>query len=644
MSENPGSICDSTDPFASSRTIHLPPPSVNIGKAGRKAHDDSFLTRLSATELMKEIDSLASHHEDVVSKASCAIGLLTKVGALSAHYFTANHAGELRLCADRRKTQAVAGHTPAQLVESCKKTSIDKERRTFVDVEPQESYTICVALSPYSTYSDVLALSLKGSPSSTDPEQLRYVEHIIVSLRLWRSQVTTSAQETDLRKLSALIELVAKVNDAASLKIAALLVVNELQVFVGCRQVGLGLTGKLKFGTKLVALSGLTTFDELGDLAKSHQSSCDETLRRAEMGTWPPLNPQSSVGLLALKKLTESQNVEAAAAVPLKHGTRTVGVLVLTGTHFLRDDKFLGLMQPASQMLGTALHQASHSDDGVLGRTWKAFTANKWTTKALLTAAVLVLAIVFMTPWPYSMKVSCKAEPMTRRIVGAPHDGIVEAAVIRAGNFVQENQLLATMDSKEIRWEISTLTAEKQRYRKEYDKELAADNTAKAQIAMLEVERIQRKLQLLEHREQNHTILAPISGMVLTGELEKLSGAPVRMGQALFEVAQLDPLRIELEVPAVDYFYLRAGQPVSIRFEGFLGEEFQAVIASVRPRSEIRENQNVFVAELELANHDFRIRPGVQGYATITGDRFPIAWNLFHKAWEALRRSIPTLY
>ena len=130
--------------------------------------------------------------------------------------------------------------------------------------------------------------------------------------------------------------------------------------------------------------------------------------------------------------------------------------------------------------------------------------------------------------------------------------------------------------------------------------------------------------------------------MVLTGELDKLTGAPVRMGQALFEVAQLDPLRIELEVPAADYFYLKSGQVVSIQFEGFVAEKFHGVIKTVRPRSEIRENRNVFVAEFELANQDLRIRPGIQGFATITGDRFPIVWNLFHKAWEALRRTSPT--
>jgi multidrug resistance efflux pump len=457
-----------------------------------------------------------------------------------------------------------------------------------------------------------------------------------------RSGKNEPSQNADLLKLSALIELVDKVLEADSAKVAAHRVVNEIQRLVGCHQVGLAFVGKAKIVTELEAISGMTTFDKLSDLAKAYQAACDEASRKEGVFVWPPLNPQSNIGCLALRQLVERQNVDAAVAVSFRHRKQTTGVLILTGTNRLRDSQVLGLVHSASSILGAALQQSLRAEKNVLVRTWKSISANRWTTKVMVLALVLGVSLGFLVPWPYSMHVSCKAEPMTRRLVGAPHDGIIQSALIRAESFVEQSQLLATMDSREIRWEIATLTAEKSRFRKEYDKELAADNIAKAQVALLEVDRIQKKLQLLEHREQDHAILAPISGMVLTGDLEKLNGAPVRMGQALFEVAQLDPLRIELEVPADEYFYLKPGQSVSIQFEGFVAQRFQGTIKSVRPRSEIRDGRNVFVAETELPNHNMLLRPGVQGFATITGDRYPIAWNLFHKAWEAVCRTNPT--
>ncbi len=95
-------------------------------------------------------------------------------------------------------------------------------------------------------------------------------------------------------------------------------------------------------------------------------------------------------------------------------------------------------------------------------------------------------------------------------------------------------------------------------------------------------------------------------------------------------------------MPAEDYFNIKSGQAVTVSFDGFVGENFEGTILRIRPRSEVRDGKNVFVAEVEVQNFDFRLRPGIQGFATITGDKHSIAWNTFHKAWESLWRTDPT--
>ncbi|MCZ6773228.1 MAG: hypothetical protein O7G83_14790, partial [Proteobacteria bacterium] len=54
------------------------------------------------------------------------------------------------------------------------------------------------------------------------------------------------------------------------------------------------------------------------------------------------------------------------------------------------------------------------------------------------------------------------------------------------------------------------------------------------------------------------------------------------------------------------------------------------------PRSEIREHENVFIAEVKLDNSDLQLRPGMKGRAKIIGRRHLLAWNLFHKPCESL--------
>jgi RND family efflux transporter MFP subunit len=231
---------------------------------------------------------------------------------------------------------------------------------------------------------------------------------------------------------------------------------------------------------------------------------------------------------------------------------------------------------------------------------------------------------------------------VTRRIVSAPYDGILELTYAESGDIVSEGELLARMDAREIRWELSTATAEHSQAVKQFDSELAAENIAKAQLAKMEAERLKRKQELLRHREENHELKAPMNGMVLNGSVDKLNGAAVRMGQPLFEVAELNPLRLELSVPAEDYFHVRPGQSVSVSFDDFDGETLEGQIVRIRPRSEVRNDKNVFIAELEVPSPDLRLRPGIDGSATIIGDKHSIAWNTFHKAWEALWRTDPT--
>ncbi len=197
------------------------------------------------------------------------------------------------------------------------------------------------------------------------------------------------------------------------------------------------------------------------------------------------------------------------------------------------------------------------------------------------------------------------------------------------------------MDAREIRGELSTVTAELSQATKQFDSELASENIARAQLAKLEAERLRRKQELLQFREANHELKSPMSGMILNGGVEKLDGTPVRMGQPLFEVAELNPLRLEVAIPADDYFHVRVGQTVLATFDGFDGESFDGTIHRIRPRSEIRDDRNVFIAELEIQNNDLRLRPGIEGRAIILGDRHTIAWNTFHKAWEAIWRANP---
>jgi len=582
---------------------------------------------------------------DTVSLAQEAVRItsgLQRVVAVA--YFASSSDGTLRVAASNWSGFVFERDSfQKNLAAMCQKAANKNDRQMFMAVETANLTTLCLPITVKGVPSDVLAVSASVTPEQLSSIDLNSLEQILGSLRLWHSERQTARRDAEFQGLAALVELVQQVEQARSLPLACHAIVNELRDFFACHRVGLGLRTRTHAGCRLTTLSGTATFDPYSDVARQFQAACDESAVRGSLATWPSLNPNAEHTTIALRQLAEQQNVEAMVGLPLLSKQHVTGVLILAGRRdTLHESGTLNLLQTAAPVLGSALQMAMRLEGNLLVRSWRRLVSSRWSTRVAVTAAAAAIGTVLCLPWPYYIKVPCMLEPMTRRIVSAPYDGLLEVSLTEPGCVVQQGQILARMDAREIRWERATITAERSQALKEFDTELTRENIAKAQLARMEAERLQLKLDVLQYREQNHELLAPMEGMVLNGSLEKLTGAPVKTGEPLFEVAELNPLRLELAVPAEDYFHIRPGQSVSVAFDGFEGESFEGTILRVRPRSEVRDNENVFVADMEIRNPDFRLRPGIQGFATITGDRHSVAWNTFHKAWESLWRTDPT--
>src|SRR5205085_3222378 len=92
------------------------------------------------------------------------------------------------------------------------------------------------------------------------------------------------------------------------------------------------------------------------------------------------------------------------------------------------------------------------------------------------------------------------------------------------------------------------------------------------------------------------------AGIVLSGDLERSEGAPVTVGESLFEVAPLDRLEAEIEITQQDIDVVRLGQAVTLNFHCADLPTVEGEIRAVHPCSEIRDNKNVFVATVSVDN------------------------------------------
>jgi len=327
---------------------------------------------------------------------------------------------------------------------------------------------------------------------------------------------------------------------------------------------------------------------------------------------------------------------------PLRNSDgKAIGALIVlsdTDESLIAADR---LLQVAEVPLAAALTVVRRLEGGrltrvlaILGRFWQT-----WKGKVAAVAVALVLLAMFI-PLPYKISCDCQIEPITRRFVVAPFEGTLEKSLVKPGEFVRAGDVLARMDGREIRWERASIVADLNQAIKKRDVAQASHSYADQQIAKLEMERLELELRLLDHRAENLEIKSPIDGIVASGDLERAEGAPLSIGQSMFEIAPLKTMFVEVAIPDDEVSHVEVGQEIHVRLDAYPGQTWKVFIARVQPRSEIRDDDNVFIAEAKLDNSDSRLRPGMKGRAKVWTPSRKLGWILFHKPWEYVTKKL----
>ena len=93
---------------------------------------------------------------------------------------------------------------------------------------------------------------------------------------------------------------------------------------------------------------------------------------------------------------------------------------------------------------------------------------------------------------------------------------------------------------------------------------------------------------------------------------------------------------VEVAVPQRELAHVETGQQVVVRLDAFPQQSWEVSLERLHPRSELRDNENVFIGEVTLDNDDETLRPGMDGRASIAAGRHTYGWIIFHKAAYAV--------
>lgn len=456
-----------------------------------------------------------------------------------------------------------------------------------------------------------------------------------------RQQLEESAGQT--RMAAATLELVQRIQDAATIDQACLVTAAQLQQHFQCDQVFVGLVGRrgrrdAAGACRVRAASKLSTIDPYCETTLNMKAVLDEAVGRGTIGSWPPLPGIRTHQLLAHKQFAGRDSL--VITVPLKDREgQIIGALAATGRRELATvPEFTRFLSAIEQPVGEALSLVARHQRSAAGRLLRGAFAKQHRLKQIVALVIMLAAgIVLACPWPYTIRCQSVTEPVERRFCVAPHDGLLETTMAEPGDVVRAGQCLANLDGSEILWELAGVTAEHSRAEAKRDAHQARYETPQAVMADLQARALANKQELLQFRQSNLQVRSPIDGIVLSGSLDRRENYPVTKGQVLYEVAPLERLRVEVAVPAEEVTHVEVGDRVTLFLEGMGSETTEGTIDKIRPRAEVRDQRNVFIAEVILENRDRNLRPGMQGTAKVSTDSRRIAWILFHHAAEKAR-------
>ena len=149
-------------------------------------------------------------------------------------------------------------------------------------------------------------------------------------------------------------------------------------------------------------------------------------------------------------------------------------------------------------------------------------------------------------------------------------------------------------------------------------------------IGAAQSRQLDAQIALLDDKLSRTTLVAPFDGIVVSGDLSQLLGAPVETGKVLFQVAPLDDYRVVLQADERDIADLHAGQPGELSLAGLPFQHLTFHVTQITPVATVQEGRNFFRVEGRLDTAPAQARPGMEGVAKVDAGSRKLIWIWTH--------------
>ncbi|MEX0777316.1 MAG: HlyD family efflux transporter periplasmic adaptor subunit [Phycisphaeraceae bacterium] len=516
------------------------------------------------------------------------------------------------------------------------------------------------------------------SPRDNGADRASVVEALRISavmLDLYQARATTAKQAVSIDALSRGMEVLAQVGGHDRFAAAAMATANTLAAMYGAARVSLGVvrrgqmrieamshTEKIVRKTRLVrdlvavmeecadqdveilhplpAAPGAAGATEGGATGGEATGGDDVIVAQSEAESDAAAPPYISRATADFARQYDGGGV---LAMPVRRESKVQGVLVVErGLDRPLSAQELTTLRLACELVTPTLLTLSRHDRWLGAKTLDALHRSGTTlvgprhTWAKLTAVSVVLAVLALVFIPGTDHVdgSFVIEPVTRRVMPAPYDGFLAVAMVEPGDRIVAGAVLARMQTWELEGRLAEAQGELAEHQGQAELARRDGKTAERQIAEAQARRVTATTDLLQQQLNQARIVAPIDGVVLSGDWKQHPGEPVKTGQALFEIAPLDEMRAQVMVPEARISDVRVGQRGDLATAAQPGVYLPVEVERINPMAEVIEDANVYRVQVKLmgqakpANGPAKaaLLPGMQGAARLDAGRHSIGY------------------
>lgn len=474
----------------------------------------------------------------------------------------------------------------------------------------------------------IVAMEVTAPDENTLRQSMEQLQWGIAWLEVLYRRQRAGEDTATLTRLQAAVDLLAVTLGQEHFHAAAMSFVTELAAVTDCDRVSLGFFQ----GNRLCieAVSNSADFNTKMNLTRAIVAAMDEAiLQRKELSYPPPIDAEMLI-VRNHEALSRQQNQARIVSFPLFEQEHYYGALTCerpADRPFTPQD--IEFFRAIAALASPALRAKELNDrplpakirDSAATQCHRLF-GPKYLGRKLV--ALLLLALVFfcsLARGDYRLSAETTLEGAVRRAVVAPFSGYIDQAPARAGDRVDQEALLCTLDDRDLRLEKLARISQRSQLQRQHQNAVAKYDRAQANIVEAQLDQAKAELELIEAKLQRTRLLAPFSGLLVSGDLSQRLGGAVEKGEVLFEITPLDAYRVILEVDERRIGDVRIGQQGSLLLSSQPGRTYEFTVSKITPITTAEDGRNFFRVEAHLAKVEASLRPGMEGVGKIFVDR-----------------------